>query len=144
MVQFLYPFFCTPTPTPPHGPRPPPPLILPSLCNEQLTCLQVHYTWPNGKGSLLVGVEPTRPSYARLVEMLKVAPNTRASRSWVDRVLDINNLKGMSHMAVSFRHMILGMGCGWDSIRPNMSAAGAPCAGHVPHCAWVAGIVIWT
>lgn len=57
--------------------------------------MQVHYTWPNGKGSLLVGVEPTRPSYARLVEMLKVVPNTRASRSWVDRVLDINNLKGM-------------------------------------------------
>ena len=55
---------------------------------------QVHYTWPNGKGSLLVGVEPTRPSYARLVEMLKAVPNTRASRSWVDRVLDINNLKG--------------------------------------------------
>ncbi|KAL3136401.1 hypothetical protein ABBQ38_005658 [Trebouxia sp. C0009 RCD-2024] len=57
---------------------------------------QVHYTWPNGKGTLLVGVEPTRPSYARLVEMLKGVPNTRASRSWVDRVLDINNLKGIS------------------------------------------------
>lgn len=60
----------------------------------------MHYTWPNGKGSLLVGVEPSRPSYARLVEMLKGAPNTRASRSWVDRVLDINNLKGASHMAL--------------------------------------------
>lgn len=54
----------------------------------------MHYTWPNGRGSLLMGVEPTRPSYARLVEMLKSVPNTRASRSWVDRVLDINNLKG--------------------------------------------------
>ncbi len=41
-----------------------------------------------------MGVEPTRPSYSRLVEMLKAVPNTRASRSWVDRVLDINNLKG--------------------------------------------------
>lgn len=57
---------------------------------------QVHYTWPNGRGSLLMGVEPTRPTYARLVEMLKSVPNTRASRSWVDRVLDINNLKGVS------------------------------------------------
>lgn len=59
----------------------------------------MHYTWPNGKGTLLVGVEPTRPSYARLVEMLKGVPNTRASRSWVDRVLDINNLKGAPHLA---------------------------------------------
>jgi len=42
-----------------------------------------------------MGVEPTRPSYSRLVEMLKAVPNTRASRSWVDRVLDINNLKGI-------------------------------------------------
>ena len=56
--------------------------------------MQVHYTWPNGRGSLLMAVEPTRPSYSRLVEMLKAVPNTRASRSWVDRVLDINNLKG--------------------------------------------------
>lgn len=60
---------------------------------------QVHYTWPNGKGTLLVGVEPTRPSYARLVELLKGVPNTRASRSWVDRVLDINNFKGAPHLA---------------------------------------------
>ena len=43
---------------------------------------------------MLLGVEPARPSYARLVELLKTVPNTRASRSWVDRVLDINNLKG--------------------------------------------------
>ena len=62
-----------------------------TCCN---TVVQVHYTWPNGRGSLLMGVEPTRPTYARLVEMLKSVPNTRASRSWVDRVLDINNLKG--------------------------------------------------
>ena len=55
---------------------------------------QVHYTWPNGQGSVLLGVEPSRPSYARLVELLKAVPNTRASRSWVDRVLDIKYLKG--------------------------------------------------
>ncbi len=42
-----------------------------------------------------MGVESTRPSYTRLVEMLKSVPNTRASRSWLDRVLGINNLKGM-------------------------------------------------
>ncbi|DBA74506.1 TPA: hypothetical protein ACH3X2_000969 [Trebouxia sp. C0005] len=62
---------------------------------------QVHYTWPNGRGSLLMGVEPTRPSYSRLVEMLKAVPNTKASRSWVDRVLDINNLKGVSRVSNS-------------------------------------------
>lgn len=59
-----------------------------------VTHMQVHYTWPNGRGSVLLGVEPSRPSYARLVELLKAVPNTRASRSWVDRVLDIKNLKG--------------------------------------------------
>ena len=50
-----------------------------------------------------MGVEPTRPPYSRLVEMLKAVPNTRASRSWVDRVLDINNLKG-TYMLCSVAH----------------------------------------
>ncbi len=48
-----------------------------------------------------MGVEPTRPSYSRLVDMLKAVPNTRASRSWVDRVLDINNLKGNTSCTVT-------------------------------------------
>ena len=68
-----------------------------------LASIQVHYTWPNGRGSLLMGIEPTRPPYSRLVEMLKAVPNTRASRSWVDRVLDINNLKG-TYMLCSVAH----------------------------------------
>lgn len=59
------------------------------VCN-----VQVHYTWPNGRGSVLIGVEPTRPSYERLLQLLKSVPGTRASRSWVDRVLDINKLTG--------------------------------------------------
>lgn len=47
---------------------------------------QVHFIWPNGQGALLAGVEKLRPSYERLLSLLRSVPGSKASRSWVDRV----------------------------------------------------------
>jgi hypothetical protein len=49
-------------------------------------CAQVHFIWPNGRGALLAGVERARPSYERLLALLRSVPGSKASQSWVDRV----------------------------------------------------------
>ena len=38
---------------------------------------QVHYIWPNGQGALLAGVERLRPSYERLLTLLRSVPGSR-------------------------------------------------------------------
>ncbi|BDA48311.1 probable APETALA2-like protein 2 at N-terminal half [Coccomyxa sp. Obi] len=53
---------------------------------------QVHFIWANGQGALLAGVEKVRPSYERLLELLRSVPGSKASRSWVDRVNPFNRL----------------------------------------------------
>ncbi len=53
---------------------------------------QVHFIWANGQGALLAGVEKMRPSYQRLLELLRSVPGSKASRSWVDRVNPFNRV----------------------------------------------------
>lgn len=52
----------------------------------------MHFIWANGQGALLAGVEKTRPSYERLLELLRSVPGSKASRSWVDRVNPFNRV----------------------------------------------------
>lgn len=58
--------------------------------------MQVHYIWPNGKGQLLVSTEEEPPTYQRLLSLLQAVPGSKASRSWVERVLTPDWLPGSS------------------------------------------------
>jgi len=56
--------------------------------------VQVHYVWPNGKGHRLLSVEEEPPTYQKLLAMLQAVPGSKASRSWVERVLSPEWLPG--------------------------------------------------
>jgi Domain of unknown function (DUF1995) len=47
---------------------------------------QVHFIWPNGKGHLLAGTDSERPSYDRILDLLRRVPGSQASQSWIDRI----------------------------------------------------------
>lgn len=47
---------------------------------------QLHFMWPNGKGYLLAGTEAERPSYDRILDLLRRVPGSQASQSWLDRI----------------------------------------------------------
>eukprot|EP00884_Botryococcus_braunii_P002887 jgi/Botrbrau1/1259/Bobra.0163s0052.1 len=47
---------------------------------------QVHFIWPNGKGHLLAGTQEERPSYDRILDLLRRVPGSQASQSWIDRI----------------------------------------------------------
>lgn len=49
---------------------------------------QVYWMGSSAKDSKLLAVEQHKPSYERLVEILKSDKNTRANKSWIDRFLD--------------------------------------------------------
>lgn len=54
----------------------------------------MHYIWPNGRGQLLVGTDDEPPTYQRLLSLLQTVPGSKASRSWVERVLTPDWLPG--------------------------------------------------
>ena len=64
----------------------------PASVLKALPGAQVHFIWANGQGALLAGVEKTRPSYERLLQLLRSVPGSKASRSWVDRVNPFNRV----------------------------------------------------
>lgn len=49
---------------------------------------QVYWMGSSAKDSKLLAVEQHKPSYERLVEILKSDKDTRANKSWIDRFLD--------------------------------------------------------
>lgn len=70
------------------------------LCRCFPSAWQVHFIWPNGRGALLTGIEKARPSYERLLSVLRGVPGSKASRSWVDRVNPFSRVSATAPLAL--------------------------------------------